>query len=267
MRHTARLTTAATATALLAVAMSAPIAAQAHDAEGGCEVTAASLTWGVKESFRSYIGSAIANGSWETANGATYTTPEFGWSTATGSIDPETGHGQIAFTGSIVFSGHDGLLHLVLADPTIHLGDDGATLLLDVLSNDTTGALAVDEQDLSFATLPIDVAGTAWEPGGSQSWAGVGPVALTEPGAAAFGGFYAAGDELDPISLSVTLSDECGAEAVETAAPTVEPTADPDAEVVAEAPDTSSAVIGGTWPLPGSGKSPMPPTRPDDASR
>jgi len=250
MRAPHRLATAATATAILGAAVAGPLliasdGAQAHEAEGGCEVTAASLSWGVKESFRSYIGSSIANGSWEVANGATYETPSFGWSTATGSIDPATGHGQVAFTGSIVFSGHDGLLHLVLADPIIHLGDDGATLLLDVLSNDATGALAVDEQDVVFATLPIDVAGTDWQPGATVDLPALAPVVLSETGAAAFGGFYAAGDELDPITLSVTLGDECGAAAAETPVPTVEPTPAPDEVVDESAAAPSTGVIAG----------------------
>lgn len=253
MRAPHRLATAS-ATAILGTALLggavagplllAPTGAQAHEADGGCAVTAASLSWGVKESFRSYIGSSIANGSWEVSNGATYETPSFGWSTATGSIDPATGHGQVAFTGTIVFTGHDGLLHLVLADPIIHLGDDGAELLLDVLSNDTTGALTVDEQDVPFATLPIDVAGAGWEAGGTLDLPALAPVTLTEAGAAAFGGFYAAGDELDPISLSVTLGDECGA-AAETAEPTAEPTPIAEEVVIAPAPAESTGVIAG----------------------
>lgn len=221
------LAAAVAATALVAV----PAAASAHDAENGCEVASASLTWGVKESFRAYIGSAIANGSWEVSDGATYETPSFGWTVAEGSVDPVTGEGQVAFTGTITFTGHEGILNLVLADPIVHFGADGTTLLLDVRSNDTSGALTVDEQDVEFATVPLEIAG-AIEPGGAQSWPGLAPVVLTEAGAAAFGGFYAAGDELDPISFDLALSADC---AVAEAPATAEPTATPEA-IVDESP-------------------------------
>ncbi|HEV8012740.1 MAG TPA: HtaA domain-containing protein, partial [Pontimonas sp.] len=33
--------------------------------EDACQVEDVSITWGFKESFRSYISSSIANGSWE----------------------------------------------------------------------------------------------------------------------------------------------------------------------------------------------------------
>ena len=195
-----------------AVVLGTPIAASAHEPESGCEVASGSLAWGVKESFRSYVGSAIANGSWEVSDGADYTTPQFSWTAPSGAIDPRSGLGEVAFTGTIVFTGHGGVLHLELRDPVIHSGDDGATLVLDVLSNDPEGAVAIDEQDVVVATLPSDAV-TNWDAGGTRAWEAIEPVILTEAGAAAFGGFYAAGDELDPIALEVTLSDECASAA------------------------------------------------------
>lgn len=175
----------------------------AEDAGVGCTVSGGSLSWGVKESFRSYISGTIANGSWEVADGASYETPLFGWAGATGSIDPATGVGDVSYTGSIHFTGHDGVLDMTLANPTVHFAEDGsATLLLDTRSTDTSGNPKVDERqgELASAALPAPIEAVT----GSVSYADL-PVALTEAGAAAFGGFYQAGDALDPLTFSFDL--------------------------------------------------------------
>ena len=40
--------------------------------EGACEVREVTITWGFKESFRSYISGAIAEGSWQTSGDVGY---------------------------------------------------------------------------------------------------------------------------------------------------------------------------------------------------
>src|SRR5690606_16003506 len=67
----------------------------------GCVADAATLSWGFKEAFRSYISGAIANGEWTVADGASYETPAFGWSDGEGSYDGTSAEGLIAFTGSV----------------------------------------------------------------------------------------------------------------------------------------------------------------------
>ena len=131
---------------LAALVLAAPTAAQA-DTASGCEITDGALSWGVKESFRAYISGSIANGEWETSDGAAYETPDFHWTGGTGSFDPETGTGSVSFAGAVHFTGHDGVLDLVLANPTIAFEDDGgAALLLDAKSNDMEGDVAVDTE-------------------------------------------------------------------------------------------------------------------------
>lgn len=232
--------------ALPSAALSGAAAAAPTELAGAdvCEIDTASLAWGVKESFRAYIGSSIANGAWETSNGAVYETPTFRWPTAAGSVDPQTGAAEVAFTGGITFTGHGGLLHLVLADPIVRIDDTGAaTLLLDVLGTDTSGEVAVDQQDVAFATFTVDPA-PSWAGAATTEWAQLAPVVLTEEGAAAFGGFYSAGDELDPIALTVTVGPDCGAAA--TASPTV--TAEP---LVTAAPQDGDGTTGGIAVLVG----------------
>jgi len=230
-----------------AVAMLVPIGlvgAPAAAAES-CSIDSGTLTWGVKESFRSYISGSIAKGSWEATDGATYATPSFTFTGATGEIDIETGAGTIAFPGAVHFTGHGGVLDMTLASPSIVIAEDGAaTLHLDVRSTDTSGAPSVDEKQAEVGALgePIAVDAAA----GTATVADA-PVTLTDAGAPAFGGFYEAGEELDPITVDVQLS--CAAPESEPAAGDETPAADAS-DAGTEAPAESAdwvpfAVAGG----------------------
>lgn len=190
---------------------SSPAPAQAEETSAtSCEVTGGTLDWGVKESFRSYISGSIAGGSWEVSEGASYETPSFHWADPVGSIDADTGKGSVSFTGTIAFTGHEGVLNLVFANPTIEFRGDGtANLLLDARSNNAQGELAVDEAQVSVGR--IDGLGGIDPTSGSGSVADA-PAILTADGAQAFAGFYGTGDELDPISLSLEFA-PCSASA------------------------------------------------------
>lgn len=221
------------ATALLVSPSSALASLETDDQPadtGICQIENAELQWGLKESFRSYISGSIANGSWETADGADYETPHFIWSEGTGTYDPATGTGSVSFTGTVAFSGHDGVLDMTTANPTFEFeGDGNAALALDTKSNDMEGNLAVDEQQQWVAEVSLD----------EQPEAADGPVeladmpsVLTNSGAAAFAGFYEAGVDLDPLALNFDFVD-CDAPGGAAAADTAEP---PTAEEVAQEP-------------------------------
>lgn len=212
-----------------AAAGATPVGAETSAA--GCEVTGGTMNWGMKESFRSYISGSIANGSWEASDGAEYETPEFIWSEATGTIDPEAGIGVVSFVGTVHFTGHDGVLDLTLANPTVEFEGDGkAALLLDVQSTDMEGDEAVDaEQEWAGEiTVDEDIA-----PDGAELVLSEMPVTLTESGAEAFAGFYEADTELDPLTVSLTF-DGCESAAEEPVAPEAsqpEPAAPAEARV------------------------------------
>jgi hypothetical protein len=189
--------------------LGAPATAVAQTSDQVCEISGGTLTWGVKESFRAYISGSIANGSWETTDGADYETPEFAWSDGTGSYDPATGTGSVSFTGTVHFTGHDGVLDLTLANPTIEFeGGGSAALLLDARSNDMEGEVAVDAQQewVGEIDLGADPAVTDGRIDAAEL-----PTTLTNSGAAAFAGFYQAGVDLDPVSLAL-VTDGCAAE-------------------------------------------------------
>jgi hypothetical protein len=184
--------------ALLVFAPAAPAAAAAD-----CDVDDATLTWGFKESFRSYISGTIANGEWTVADGATYETPNFGFDGGTGSYD---GNGSLAFDGSIRFTGHGGILDTTVANPELRFDGGSAALYLDVRGTTQQGD-AVDEPGVEFAS--IDLAGHLESTAGDVSIVDA-PATLTDDGAAAFG-TYESGEALDPITVSFTTGEDCAA--------------------------------------------------------
>lgn len=166
-------------------------------------IDSGSLTWGVRSSFRSYVLGGIANGS-ITFLGASTTASQYTWTGATGSINTEASVGRASWTGSLVYRGHGGLLDLRLSNPRIQITSaTSAVVILDVVSSDSSGTVVVDGT-VTFAriALPAGAIGTdAVTVSGASAW-------LTEAGASAFGGFYSAGDALDPISFSLALGGE-----------------------------------------------------------
>ena len=204
------LRSAVSAIALAAAALAVPTTAPATGpAAEACAVTGGSLTWGFKESFRSYISGTIAKGSWEPVDGATYETPVFSWPATGGSVDPVTGEGSVSFGGGVRFTGHNGLLDTTIAQPTLVMESKGAHLLLDVsgLSMDDALAGATDQvhsaTQVDFVTL--DLAAVAPTTTGAGMSAAEVPTAITADGYAQFGN-YETGTAFDPISFDLTLA-------------------------------------------------------------
>lgn len=242
LRRGVLLGTAFLATPLLlapAVALASPMSTPVT-AEGGagpCHITGGTLTWGVKESFRSYISGSIANGSWDAKDGANYTTPNFQWTNATGDVDFEAGTGRVSFSGTVHFTGHDGVLDLTLTNPTIEFEGDGkASLLLDARSTDASGKLTIDAKqewvgDLT-APFPLAIEGEALKFDKMRS-------VLTNSGAKAFAGFYEPGADLDPVTVSLDITG-CEVPKKIAGSPTEEPAT--ETPTVAPVAETSSEI-------------------------
>lgn len=175
-------------------------------------VSAATFNWGVRSSFRNYIGGGIAKGSWELSD-TTYSNSTFNWSQGTGSF--ADGKGTINFTGSVRFTGHGGTLNTLMANPRLEINGSTGTLYLTVTSNNTDG-VATNYGEVAFATVD---ASSLTVNGSTISLSGASAT-LTEAGAAAFAGFYSAGTALDPISFTGTL----GSKTVTGASQTIEKT-------------------------------------------
>jgi hypothetical protein len=171
----------------------------------GCTVEGAELHWGFKDSFRAYIDGSIANGEWTTADGATYETPLFTWASGVGGYDATTEDADLAFTGSVRFTGHGGVLDTTIANPRVVVEGDRAVLLLDVTGTTQSGE-PVAQAGVEFADLDLAAA----ERGGGGdlvAFRGI-PATLTAAGAAAFG-TYPEGEALDVLDLRITLDRGC----------------------------------------------------------
>ncbi len=159
------------------------------------------LDWGVKESFRSYVTGPIAHGAISVSGGATRN------SDGTFRFPAAPGGSAIAasFTGAVRFTGHDGELDLTIANLRIQLSETTGTLFADITDRSSAaGGQVQTHTNLAFASL--NLAGvTPVDTGGGLSWANV-PTSLTVAGATVFGGFYQAGQALDPVSFTLALS-------------------------------------------------------------
>ena len=193
----------------LALALAAVVGvAPASVPEGACEVQDVSITWGFKESFRSYISGSIAQGSWEVSGDVGYEIPHFTLTGGTGHVNAARDEGIVAFEGGIVFSGHDGILETSLQNPElIIIGSREATLMFDV-TGDTMEEVSVNQPDVPFATVTwgrgaenVVPSDGVWSVEGAQ-------VVLTQQGSDAFG-TYPAGEKMDPLSFRFEVAPGC----------------------------------------------------------
>lgn len=231
MPVTSRALGAAVATAALICLGAGPASAAAP---AGCDVAGAALTWGFKESFRSYIDGSIANGGWTTSGDVGYETPAFTWTGGEGWI--AAGEGEIAFSGSVRFTGHGGVLDVTISDPVLRFDADGGVLLLTVTGENMDGdAIRADAAEF------VALSDLGW--GGADALVQLGAeTTLTDAGAAAFTN-YPPGEAFDPIAADLPVGDSC-----EGAAPAAEPgDADGPGEPIVPGwgPTLAGAVAGG----------------------
>ncbi|RKS90130.1 Htaa protein [Microbacterium sp. AG790] len=110
----------------------------------------------------------------------------------------------MSFGGAASFTGHGGLLDLTISNPVIQVtGARTATLSAYVQSQAYGGSPSVDGR-VVLANLTLPAATTR---GGAIVWTDAAAT-LTAAGAEAFGGFYSAGESLDPVSFTFPLGAE-----------------------------------------------------------
>lgn len=180
--------------------------------EGDLTVYNGRADWGVKESFRTYIEGNIAKGTIRTEDGATRNDDDtFSFTDGTGHVNLEEEVAEIDFTGTVLFEGHvygdaEPLLRMTVADPRVEIDGDTGTLYADVVSKSLTDEELVTYDDVAFADL--DLSGVSHElDEGVLSWDAI-PATLTADGVPAFADFYGAGEQLDPISLTVSVDED-----------------------------------------------------------
>ena len=170
-------------------------------------VSGATLSWGVKSAFRSYITGPIAGGA-VTTSGVTDSGTAFRWTGGTGKFNTEVNQGRVAFGGSVNFSGHGGILDLTLSNVRVQVTSASTgSLIADVSSTDMAGTKS-NQNGVVVASL--NLGGTKSTSGSTVTWTNAS-ASLTAAGAKAFAGSYVAGEALDPVTFSFPLgaSVEC----------------------------------------------------------
>ncbi len=174
---------------------------------GDLEVVGGAVDWGVKESFRAYVTGSIARGTVDVVDPATRNGDGTFRFPVTGG--EALGDGLVATTdGTVSFRGHvtDGepLLSLVVSDVSVVVDGGEATLVGDVRSRSLEGDDVVAD-DVLLADL--DLTGESLTPVDGVIELSDLPATLTEAGAPAFGGFYYAGESLDPVSATLLVEE------------------------------------------------------------
>lgn len=158
------------------------------------ETTTGDLSWGIKSSFTSYIRGGIAKGDWK-LSGVKWDGKQFVWPLTTAKFGDGT---QLSYSGTITFSGHNGVLNMKLSDPRIVVKSATMAELYfgHVRSSDMNGKVS-EFSNVHFATLSGNIKVDAK----NASAQGLSAT-LSADGAKAFAGFYEAGAQLDPVSFT-----------------------------------------------------------------
>ncbi|MEU1256834.1 HtaA domain-containing protein [Streptomyces chartreusis] len=200
-------TPTATATESVSPSTSTAPSEPASEAPAQGDIADGTLGWGVKQSFRSYVVGGVANGGITTAGGASQAADNgvFTFTDATGEYDTDADTLSADFKGAVTFKGHKGQgegggygLDLTLTGLRVTLDEGVGELTADVTS------LGEKTEDVVLADLKADEPDLVAQD--DVITADDVTATLTAAGAKAFGGFYTAGTELDPVDLAVALT-------------------------------------------------------------
>ncbi|SDD07044.1 HtaA domain-containing protein [Glycomyces harbinensis] len=150
------------------------------------QVGGAILDWGVRASWRDYVSGDIAQGAWAVEAGAADGGAVFRFTEGAGTAT--AADYTLAYQGTVRFTGTD--VDLDLTDPIVT-----ATGGAGVLSAEVAGA-RVDL--VSFEAELVEAGGVLL--------AEAVPTVLTEAAVPVFGGFYQAGDPMDPLTIAVPIA-------------------------------------------------------------
>lgn len=207
-------------------------------------ISAGGVDWGLRASFRTYAGAPeLSAGASANPDGTVH------WPVTGGSYDDASKATEITFGGSAHWKKYCTttagaefcLLDITISGGRVVLDADGSTLYLDVVSRDETTHELATFTDTPFAAL--DVSGvTPAVAGGTTTWSTM-PAALTQTGYPAFGGYYAVGATLDPVTVSYTGPGGKATPAAETLTPAGSPGMVPIASYDVASQDTAPVLV------------------------
>lgn len=169
-------------------------------------ITGGEVDWGIKQSFREYVKGPIAQGQIEVSGGATEAEDgTFKFPVESGTYDLTTHTVEVQGIGTVHFTGHYSggvpALDVTFSNPRVIVGKD-SVVYADVI--DKSFGADNSYPGSEFALLDASTI----KPASANEAVTLNdiPAELTEEGAQSFAGFYAAGDELDPLSLTASYA-------------------------------------------------------------
>ncbi|MDJ1133499.1 HtaA domain-containing protein [Streptomyces iconiensis] len=172
---------------------------KAGEKKGAGRIEDAAVDWGVRRTFREYVTGSLAKGTWKLTDGAQDGGALFRFGQGKGEYDTEDGVLKAELAGAVRFTGKH--LDLALSDVSVRVKNGEGTLYAQVKRDGkATGTQPLVTFSAKKAALKPDAKGlvTLTE----------APAKLTSDGARAFGGMYAKGTAMDPVSLAVALDDK-----------------------------------------------------------
>ncbi|HEX5925475.1 MAG TPA: HtaA domain-containing protein [Baekduia sp.] len=176
---------------------------------GAVDVSAAAITWHVRDSFIQYInsGEGTATSGGATADPATVrpgsSVPlayDFHFPFKEGWYDPVSKTARVAYTGTVTFNYKGHGIKLTATDPEIEIAAGTASRAIFVTSNTGTAA-----KRGVLVKLDPAAATTAHSPGGtSHAYTQIPGSIPADAGASVFAGFYAANDPFGWVNVDLS---------------------------------------------------------------
>lgn len=168
------------------------------------EASAGNLQWGIKSSFLGYLESPAAGGVVTAGDGASRDAAGiFTFPLTSGSQYRSSSDFSAPFGGHVHITAHGNVLDINIDDPRVQLNGTTGTLTVDATSKNETTGIVETYDDLNIATL--DASGIHATANGKNVTIAKIPAKLTAAGAPVFGGFYSAGEALDPVTINLTV--------------------------------------------------------------
>lgn len=178
--------------------VAAPVAHAATSSTVDGAVSAGTLSWGIKESFRSYLKRPFVAGTISTSGGASQAANNGVFAFTSGAGTLRGGVGTIAFQGTVRIQGHHGEMDMSLSNPRVVLTSGTAgELRLDAKVPKTSQTAAFVKNNAVIARISFGGAAVA---SGKLELKNAA-VVLTADGEKAFGGFYPVGTVMDPLGM------------------------------------------------------------------
>lgn len=193
-------------------------------------IAVGAVDWGVRRTFREYVTGDIAAGKWTLTGGAQDGGALFRFPAGEGTYMKKDRSLHATFAGAVRFTGRHGLdLRLSGLKATVEKGE--GTLYADVTSGGFSGKKVPLVTFTAKDFTPKDGLAELTE----------APARLSARGAEAFGGMYRAGTEMDPVTLSVAVTDDARLPALPDLGSSDSPTPESKKRTTAEPPAENTA--------------------------